>query len=370
MFIKNLQKYKPKNEYSLFVKEYFSEIEKYWTKKFIKNIEVEMKFIEIDNILIPLSFWNLKENCYTTSILWSIKYALEELEKDKNTIKRIIYKFFLKSLYNILKIWKIEENIFVFNLFLSTILYPQISEKTIKNINNFLQKNFPNKAIIYRWINSDITKNLKEILEKEKFYKIASRQIFYFLPKNKENIFKNKSYKEDKRVFEKMWFAIKWDNFSEEEIWKIKECYDELYLEKYSFYNPQFTQDFYKNILKNPFFSINCLIDKDVEAVFGYYTIDKQSTTPIFWYKEKNNFSKKLYRQITYLTIKEVLEKWNILNHSSWVWKFKLNRWTKFDIEYIFVYYQNLPFFQKFSWRILIIISKYFIEKELKNNIY
>jgi hypothetical protein len=46
--IENLEKYEPENEYSIFIKEYFSEIIKYGSKKFISNIDVEVKILEVN----------------------------------------------------------------------------------------------------------------------------------------------------------------------------------------------------------------------------------------------------------------------------------------------------------------------------------
>jgi hypothetical protein len=56
MFVEKIENYNPKNEYSKFVKNYFLGMEKYGTQFFIKNINVDIRFIEIDNYLIPLSF--------------------------------------------------------------------------------------------------------------------------------------------------------------------------------------------------------------------------------------------------------------------------------------------------------------------------
>lgn len=372
MFVKNLKKYQPKNEYSLFVKEYFWDMEIYGTRKFIDNIDVELKFIEIDNFLIPLTFWNNKNNCYTASILWHLIYLKEELKNERFFLKRIIYHIFVDILLIIGRIFKIEESVYVCNLFLSTILYPEIPEKTIIKINNFLKENFPNKAIIYRWINSDITTDIKKILEKEDFSGIVTRQIFY-LEKNNFPIFsKKKSFIKDKNICKKFNFSMKKSHFSAQDIIEMRQFYDDLYLEKYSFSNPQFSIEFFEKILKNPFFSLNLLQNEqwENEAIFGTYTINKKSTNPIFGYNINNNKEKYLYGQLTYLSIIEIFKNSEIFNLSSGVWKFKMHRWAKMDLEYAFILCEHLSFFRKIPWKILRFISEKILEKEFKNNIY
>lgn len=372
MFVKNLKKYQPKNEYSLFIKEYFWDMEIYGTKKFIENIDVELKFIEIDNFLIPLTFWNNKNNCYTASILWHLIYLKEELKNERFFLKRIIYHIFVDALLIIGRIFKIEESVYVCNLFLATILYPKIPQSTLSKINNFLKDKFPNKAIIYRGINSDITSDIKENLEKENFFGIVTRQIFYLKTQDFSIFSRKKAFVRDRNICKKWNFSIKKSDFSREDIDDMKKFYDDLYLEKYSFSNPQFSLDFYELILKNPYFSLNLIQNNQWgnEAIFGSYNIDKKLTNPVFWYKVQNNKEKRLYQQLTYLSIIEVYEKMEVLNLSSWVWEFKMHRWAKMDLEYAFILCEHLSFFRKIPWKILRFISEKILEKEFKNNIY
>ena len=367
--INDLENYIPKNKYSKFVKQYFLWMYKEWTKKYISNIDVEIKFLEVDNYLIPLSFGNYKDNCYTTSILWSIKYAKEELKKEKDFLKRNIFIFFLSIFYYFFRIFKIEDNIFVFNYFLSTILYPKLNENIITKITTYLKQYYPDKAIIFRSINNNLLGDLKKILKNLNFKEIASRQIFYF--DKWDNIFKNKSVKEDFRASKKVKLDIKNKDFTDFDIDWIKKCYDELYIKKYSKNNPLFTKKFYKNLLGVDNFYINLLLKEGkIYWVYWYYIIENQATTPIYWYILKYNKSKKLYRQLTFYTLQSTLEKIQFLNHSSWAWKFKINRWAKMDIEYLMVYYEHLNFYKKVAWKFLHFISKKIIKPNLKNNIY
>ncbi len=105
--------------------------------------------------------------------------------------------------------------------------------------------------------------------------------------------------------------------------------------------------------------------EHEINAVYWYYIINWIITTPIFWYKKEN-----LYRHISYLLITESLQKWIILNQSSWVWQFKMNRWAIKYSEYFLVYYKNLNLIQRSVWKIIYFFSKNFGETLLKNNIY
>jgi hypothetical protein len=55
-FVEDLGNYHPENTYSEFVKLYFQEIIKNGVSKYISNLDVEVKILEINNQLIPISF--------------------------------------------------------------------------------------------------------------------------------------------------------------------------------------------------------------------------------------------------------------------------------------------------------------------------
>lgn len=69
-FVDDLKNYKPQNEYSFLVKNYFEDILLCGSKYFIENIDAKIKILEINQILIPISFGNNYENqCFSASLL-------------------------------------------------------------------------------------------------------------------------------------------------------------------------------------------------------------------------------------------------------------------------------------------------------------
>jgi hypothetical protein len=371
--IEDLGNYHPKNEYSDFVKNYYRDIIKFWTKKYISNIDVEIQLLEVNWTLVPISIGNNKENCYTTSIIWSLNYASEELKKEKNIMKSYIYRKALKLIKTILfKLW-IENNIYIWNFLLSTNILPNLSKEDITELVIYLNNKYKNKCLIFRSVNSKITYDLKIQLENVWFNKIASRQIFFFSKNQIWVIWNMKDNKYDEKLVYKInpqLIDFQTPEFSKE-VEQLKGCYDELYISKYTSLNPNFTLEYYKNIITNKYFTIKwILINNEIVAVYWFYSINKISTTPIFWYILDKNKEFGLYRIITNKTIHEALEQNEILNHSSWAWRFKLNRWANFDLEYSYFYSKNLSITGKLWWFILEKISRYIIAPNLQNNIY
>lgn len=371
--ITDLQNYHSKNEYSEFIRQYFLWILLYGTSKYIKNIDVEIKILEVWETLIPISFWNNKRNnCYVWSILGSIDYALYEYKKSTNFFFYVCIFFFIFPITFLLRKFNIEDTVYVSNLLLSTNLLPDLKEKELEEIHTYLILRYPWKCIIYRSINT-VNHSIYEWFFKQNWYRsICFRQVFMFFKDRTDIYFWNKSVKEDKRLLERKAFSqIKLSNPSKKELESIKECYDELYLKKYTYYNPQFSLKFFEWVIQNNLFQVNILSHKDsILAVYGYYTLEKQSTTPIFGFLPDKNIELWLYRQISYLTLKDTLVNSEYLNHSSWAWYFKTHRWAEKVLEYSYVYSEHLVFSKRAMWKFLSFISRIFIEPKLNNNLY
>ena len=106
----------------------------------------------------------------------------------------------------------------------------------------------------------------------------------------------------------------------------IIELYNELYIKKYSHYNPKFNNEFTKltgnNNLIN-FFALKNSEGKTV-AVLGYFVRKNVMTTPIFGYDFTFDKSAGLYRQLSIKLFLEAKENGYILNSSSGVGRFKM----------------------------------------------
>lgn len=367
--IENLYDYVPQNEYSKFVKEYFLPINEFGVQDYISNLRVEIKFLEVNWNLVPLSFDNWNNNCYVSSILWMIEYASEESKKEKWFLTRRFFQVLLSLLSKIIKLFWLYNNIYLYNFLLSTNILPPIQEKDIQEILEFIKDRFHGKALIVRSVNEIDSQNMNLLISND-FEKIANRQIFIFRQQDIDRYLKTTCMKEDSKLIQKYNFEVKSKVFSFIDINNIKKCYDWLYLEKHSFCNPQFTKKFYQNLSNISNFSINWLTkDDEIIAVFGYYKLGDRATTPIFWYQLDKLKEFWLYRQISFLTITKSLKEVKILNHSSWAWNFKVNRGAKMKLEYMMIYYKHLKLSQRVIWKAIILLSK-FQENLLKNNIY
>ncbi|MBY0123847.1 hypothetical protein [Bacillus sp. S/N-304-OC-R1] len=339
-----------------YVRDYFSPILRNGVEHYIKNVRAEVYLLEIDNLVIPVTV-NDKE--FDTSYVCSpythyISYAKEELwELNMPRIEKPLSKV-IDGIGFIFRQTSINKIVSVNNWFLSTNLYFPLSSKQIQRITAFLTERFPKHTIQFRSISKALYPEMFEGFERNSYQRIMSRSVYLFLPERFREISKKRKrdFYRDQALLENSPYKVV--EGTEEMIPWIKSHYEQLYIEKYSEHNPQFTLDFFKNLLDHQLMEFKLLKQNDsYDGVIGYFYRDGILTTPIFGYEMEKGQTNGLYRILSYLIASEVLEKDYIGHFSAGAGNFKRNRGALQEIEYTFFYNKHLPFRSRWIWSFL-----------------
>lgn len=322
----------------------------------INNVKTRLMILKIDNLILPITINDAEyENSYVCSpYTHYISYAIEELKTIKNPFIEFILANIIRLLGIVFKFDKINKTVHINNWLLSTNLYPIISHKQIEKITGFLIQRFPEHSLIFRSVNNYTDKEFLNKFQGNNYQLIPSRQI-YFLNRD---LIKGKAkwlIKKDLKLQEKSDYELlKNKDLSNEDISRIKELYDNLYLDKYSYLNPQFNENFLDLALKNNILNIRAFKKAGkIDAVLGYFSRNGIMTTPLFGYDTSLPKETGLYRMLSAQLIKES-EKLNlILNQSSGAASFKRCRASEAQIEYSAVYCRHLTLYRRIIWSIL-----------------
>lgn len=319
--------------------------------KYISNVKSELSILKVDNILIPINI-NFQEysNSYVSSLFSHyISYTITELKELKNPYLEKFFSIFLKLVGKFLKITKIDKVVYINNWFLSTNLYPSLTQKQLSEITNFLVKNFPKHALVFRSINKHSYPELFENLIHLKYKFIGSRQVYLF---NKERwdtlrgTEKNKMF-HDFHLQENSDYKI--FKLNSKDYSRVVDLYNQLYLDKYSYLNPQFTEAFIdltysKKLLS--YFPIN-KYGNNFNGVIGYFYRNGIMTTPMLGYEMSCPREEGLYRILNAIIFKEAKNNSFSLNMSSGASTFKMYRGAIPEIEYSLIYDNHLSLMRK-----------------------
>ena len=325
------------------------------SKDYVANVDTTFKILKVGEHFIPLTINKTEwENSYVVSPYAIIPYMKEEMKRNCFLFMRLLFApVFLLTKW-LLKGCRVNKVVMVNNHPLSTNLYPKLTENQVKEIHFDLLKNYPDHAIIFRSLNPYSEGKLMLWVEKMKYRFVTNRSIYFYAPNHPEKLkFKHRhKQKKDRELFQQEGIGIlPHESFKEEDALTIKKLYDQLYLEKYSYQNPQFTEPFFKAaILKKTFSLTGIRFHGKLVGVMGYFERNGIMTPPIVGYDTALPQSLGLYRMLTVLMFDEAKKKGLLLHMSSGAAEFKRGRGCHQEIESMGVFTRHLPLYRRIPW--------------------
>lgn len=213
----------------------------------------------------------------------------------------------------------------------------------------------PAHAVVFRSLNEYSNSDLIGQLTRHGFMLIPSRQV-YILEKDPQQAIKHHNTRMDFKLLNTTPYVKCTDkSIIAEHLHRIVELYTQLYIEKYSEHNPQFTVEFMRYALESDLFDLEIFIDPEgrVDAVGGRFIVDGTVTLPIVGYDRARPRSYGLYRLILASTQKYALDRGLTFNVSSGAAEFKRYRGAKAYIEYSAVYVNHLSRSRRYLWLLL-----------------
>jgi hypothetical protein len=148
---------------------------------------------------------------------------------------------------------------------------------------------------------------------------------------------------------------------------RLVSLYEELYLDKYSRRNPQCTSKGFMRMVKSGFLNLEILrMRSDPETVVAFaawWHLDSVTTAPFVGYEMAGDSS--LYR-LTMTLLVHITKKTGMLKQhmSGGANGFKRNRGGISTVEYMAVFTDHLPMYQRWGWKLLGKLANKIITKE------
>lgn len=349
-----------------FALSYLDPLIKQGSKYFINNVETQAMLLKINNIVFPCGLNNKEYNSsYVCSIYNAlVSYSAEESHKLNNPILEYIIRAAITAQSMILKVGKIDKNLFVNNYLLSTNLYPNWSGEGIEIFTSEINAQYPAHAIIFRSLNYHTNAKQLSVLKKVGYQLIPTRQVYIFDTKLK-NYNLTRDLKKDRNIRKNSKYTlIRHKDISVLDFPRIVALYNMLYLEKYSQHNPQYNSAMMKHWHENNLLHILALKSPEgsLDGVIGIFENETTVSAPLVGYDTNLPQELGLYRQLISLVIDYASQNNKILNLSSGASNYKLNRGGQPFIEYAAVYTKHLPFYRRAIWRLInILLTQVFI---------
>lgn len=330
-------------------------------QKYIRNIHnTQLMAVKIDDVILPITITDFHpQNTYTVSpYSHYVSYGgLEEVKHLNSPLAEVVVKAVMKPVGWYFRYSELDKVVFVNNYLLSTNLYPVVNSEQLSVISKALIEWFPDRAIIFRSVDQKKNPHIYQTLDELGYDLVLSRQVWYMEP---VAALKTRQCKEDVRVLKKAGYdVVSGKDLSDDELHRAVQLYELLYLQKYSYYNPQFTFEFLKLARDEETLHMYGLKkDGQLNAIMGFFVRNGAMTQPLFGYDTSLPLEEGLYRLLTLVTLQEGVKRGLLVHASGGVGKFKKVRGGESVTEYNAVYTKHLPRKRQLPWKLIQAVSR------------
>lgn len=325
-------------------------------QKYIRNVyNTQLMAVKVGETIIPITVTDFHpQNTYTVSpYSHYVSYgAFEEVKHLNNKLAEIAVKLVMTPVSWYFRYAELDKVVFVNNYLLSTNLYPSVNSDQLSALSEALIQWFPDRAIVFRSVDQKKNPHIYQMLEGLGYDLVLSRQVWYMDP---VAALKTRQCKEDVRVLKKAGYeVVNGRDLSDAELHRAVELYNLLYLEKYSYYNPQFTFKLLKLAREQDVLTMYGLKkDGKLSAIMGFFVRNGAMTQPLFGYDTSLPLEEGLYRLLTLVTLQEGVKRGLLVHASGGVGKFKKVRGGESVTEYNAVFTKHLPRRRQLPWKLI-----------------
>jgi hypothetical protein len=341
------------------------------TKTYIEKADVEVGMITLDNMILPIVISNPikkhESNYIVSPYAQYVSYAQEAINKDTrfDTKMKRQLGWGYGLLGNWLKWTKFDDVVFVNNWLLSTNLWDHTQPDLLPDMIKLLRDHYPKRAIVFRSVTNTIDEKLFNYLKSLGLIPIVSRHIYVMNPE--KGLYKKKRpFQQDTKFAEKMgeqglyWTSGKDAHPDEYAI--IASYYRSLYIDKYSHYNPAYTDSFVRLMIDSNLLNVHLIRHEGkIVAVLATFEQNGVITTPFIGYDPNAPAEWGLYRLMNMKLMQEAIDKNLILHQSSGAGDFKKQRGGESAYEYHFIDASHLNLFRRSPWKLFQYITDRFI---------
>jgi hypothetical protein len=350
----------PDNAAGLYARHYLHPLLENGIRPYLANVQTDLRVLIVGEVVLPLTVNRYHPaNSYVCSPYNQyFAYSRQELHKLDQPLLETLLKTILTPFTWYYRPDTFDRVVYLNNWLLSTNLYPALGPSHLARLTSFLLDHFPDRPLIFRSVDGLGNPGLYQALLTLGYRPVFNRHIYYQDARDPA-LLQKKQQKIDHKLYRESEYRLLTGQELPPAVFpRLVTLYRQLYLEKYSFFNPQFTEKFVALTLKQRLLTFRAFErEGQIDAVLGYFERNGIMTTPFFGYDTSLPQELGLYRLLSRQVVLEGLAQGWLINISAGVGRFKRIRGGQPVLEYNLIYDRHLPAAQRRRWSLLKLIT-------------
>ncbi|MFG1498369.1 GNAT family N-acetyltransferase [Saccharospirillum sp. HFRX-1] len=329
----------------------------------IRNLQTDFILYSQDSVLVPTSVNEAHpDNCWVVSPLTQIiGYAQDELPKIGSVIVRALSRLLIAVLAIPLRLARLDRLQVFNNQCLSTNLYADEWQRVnLCQLRQQALQKYPDHTLMLRSLNDIQNANIIHQAKRDGWRPIVTRQVYLY--QDRALWWARHNARMDDRLLQQSgWRFQLLDPDNSAQMARAEQLYNQLYLEKYSRHNVQFSADWLRTFSATGLIELYGLFyQEELLGVAGLYGVDQTITAPVIGYDTERPMRLALYRRLIAFVIRYAMDHQLTLNLSAGSPDFKRRRGGVAAIEYSYVYVRHLGLYRRAVWWLLSWLSQHF----------
>ena len=323
----------------------------------IANLTAEVGIVAAGDILLPVSICHGKPTCYIccASVAY-IDYARSELRHFTHAPRLLrALDVLLRVAHPLVRASGLDRQVQPNNWLLATNPVPLLDAAALSALTHDISARWPGHAIVWRSLNDRADIDAIHVFRATGYRLLPARQIYLYdcrqeVPRCGRDVRRDLDLLHDGQ-FE----VVPPDSIRLDDMARIEELYRLLYLDKYTWLNPQYTEQFMRAMHWARLIQFYGLrgSDNQLAGVIGLFESGDVMTAPIVGHDASIPVDTGLYRRLMAIALRRAREKRLLFNMSAGAGGFKRNRGGVPAIEYSAVYDRGLGARQRIAGAIM-----------------
>ena len=317
------------------------------TENAISNLSTQVGLRQIGPHLLPVTINSASQpTCYLCCPSAAyVDYARDELRHlSQHRLLSAWLDGLLKLGDPLIRAAGLDRQVQVNNWLLATNPLPPVTLEALQAATQAIAREHPGHAVVWRSLNDYSDHEAIQTFRKAGYRMYPARQIYMFdcadaAPKI------GRDERRDRTLLNDCGFALVTPTeFRDDDFVRAQMLYRQLYLEKYTWLNPQYTAAFMRAAHAGGMLEFRGLraADGQLAGVIAFFDCGRTMTAPIVGYDASMPRETGLYRMLMALALKRARERKMLFNMSAGAAAFKRNRGGIAALEYSAIYNAHL----------------------------